>query len=1032
MKTNIKRRDFFKIAATSGAAAALASCTSDPVEKILPSLFPPDNYKAGIALNFASVCRECPSQCGIVVKTREGRAIKIEGNQNHPLNQGKICAIGQAALQGLYNPSRLKKALLKNKSISSSQANSIFYNKIKELVAAGRGKEILFIGDAGDSSLQRMITKIVDEIGAEQIILDATPVNSIKEANKTLYGRYEIPEYKFEEADFLLNFGADFLESWLNVMQNSREFTNFSTYRNRNKNEYVHISPHLSITGVKANEWISCPAKAEEAIALALITELVATSKINSRNKIFIKNYARKFTIESVAKKYNLAADELKSVARRLANSKNALVIGGGNTNSNGNQTSLQLAIAILNYLSGNKTVKFGADFQFGGSSFAKVQQSIKKLKNKEYSLVVTTNRNPAYILSVIPEWKEISKKITLFSLSTAHNETTKDAELVIPITTSFEDWGDSFVRKGIYALQQPVMAKLPGFDSQHLGDVFIGLAKELKLQGDNLTAANFKGYLQSSWKDLQKELGFASIFASFWVNALKNGGIFKDYSPVQVRLRNNLVKIKPKYETSKGMSLLVLNSNLQTIDGNAGDRYWLLETPHPLTQVAWDSWLEINPDKAKELGIEHLDEVEVKTASGSVKLAAYIYNFIDKDTLAIPAGLGREIQFPNYSSRRSTILPFSKGDRHNLVKKKVGLNPFELIPFSYDTSGEIVLASSEVKIKKTGKKAFLVSTDGQYKDDLKALAADSPAGYGERSQKGRHLIRSVSLDELRSGKVTKEGHHLKERHYTTDTLNPSDFYKERKKGLNEHIFGLKGNKAPKFYDPYKFEMTVDLDKCTGCSACITACYAENNIPVVGKERMSLGREMSWIRVERYFDKDKKTGKVKALLSPQMCQQCGNAGCEAVCPVYATYHNPDGLNAQVYNRCVGTRYCSNNCAYKQRRFNWRTYSFPSPLHLQLNPDVTVRDKGVMEKCTFCIQRIRDSKSIAKNENRTVFDGEIKTACQQTCPTDAIVFGNAIDKKSALNKSKKSLRSYHQLEELNFQPNVTYLSKISHS
>ena len=225
------------------------------------------------------------------------------------------------------------------------------------------------------------------------------------------------------------------------------------------------------------------------------------------------------------------------------------------------------------------------------------------------------------------------------------------------------------------------------------------------------------------------------------------------------------------------------------------------------------------------------------------------------------------------------------------------------------------------------------------------------------------------------------------------------------------------------------FYLTIDLDRCTGCSACVVACYAENNIAVVGKERQAVGREMAWLRIERYFDREESTGRLVTHYNPQMCNQCENAGCEPVCPLFATYHNPDGINAMVYARCAGTRYCANNCIYKSRRFNWRTYLFPDPLHMQLNPDVTVRSKGVMEKCTFCIQRIKDAKELAKREKREVRDDEIRTACQQTCPTNAIRFGNGQRSNTAVSLVKNNKRAYQQLEELNFKPSITYLKKV---
>ena len=1032
---NLKRRDFFKISAISGAAVALASCKPDAVEKILPNVFPPDNYRIGNPLYFASVCRECSANCGIVVKTREARAIKIEGNPNHSINQGKLCAIGQSSLQTLYNPSRIKKAFIQGKESSFSEVQNALFTKIIDLVAQNKANEILVLHAGGDSTLQRMLTKITNNIGADSLAVNFSSASSIKKANNILFDKNEVPDYNLDKVDFLLNFGADFLESWLNPLKHSRDFTEFRAYKKRRKGEYIHIAPHLSITGASADEWISCPTKAEETIALSLLGDIVQKSNfLTTSQKNNILGYTKNFSISSVTKNYGLDTKKLQQVAKKLQ-SKRSLVIGGGNVNANGNQTKLQIAIGLLNYSIGaekNGALTFGADYQLGDGDFRQISAALKRVKQEKYQLVLLVDINADYMLGNFPDWKQIYQKTSVASLSLAHNETTQNAEIVLPITSSFEDWGDSFVRKGIYGLQQPVMAKLPNYDAKSTGDIFLELGKKLSLGAEFISSTTFLDYLKISWGDIQLQLGVSGSFASFWRKSLQKGGVFQNYRATPTSLKSNRLVNTANLSPAKGLSLVALNSNIQNSAGNTGDKYWLLEIPHPMTQVVWDSWLEIHPKKAAELGITHADELEVTTKQGSVKLAAYIYDFIDENTVAMPTGLGRKINFPNYSSRQSILAPFSKDDRKNLVSKKIGVSPFELLPFGFDQAGEHNFFTTDIQIKKTGKKFFLVTTDAQHKDDIKALEKNTLAGYGDRSQKDRHLIQSVSVKELNSGKIIKQGHHLKQRYYSTNTQNVSDFYKERTRNVKENIFGVQGNKTPKYYDPYKFEMTIDINKCTGCSACVVACYAENNIAVVGKERQALGREMSWLRIERYIDKDKKTGKPKALLSPQMCQQCGNAGCEAVCPVYATYHNPDGLNAQIYNRCVGTRYCANNCIYKQRRFNWRTYSFPSPLHLQLNPDVSVRDKGVMEKCTFCTQRINFAKDKAKDDNRVVFDGEIKTACQQTCPTNAIVFGNAVDKKSQVAKSKKNIRAYHQLEELNFQPSITYLRKIEQS
>lgn len=348
------------------------------------------------------------------------------------------------------------------------------------------------------------------------------------------------------------------------------------------------------------------------------------------------------------------------------------------------------------------------------------------------------------------------------------------------------------------------------------------------------------------------------------------------------------------------------------------------------------------------------------------------------------------------------------------------------------ELSGDFVFAGQNVKIKSKGKKAYLVTMDGQYRKDIATPKIKDKTGFGDRGQKGRGLVQMMAIADGKLHGDHGGGHHAKERFYTLDRKDKKSFYDP----MPENVAGAvkkAGKKTPVYHDPYKWEMIIDLDRCIGCSSCVAACYAENNIPLVGKDRVNVGREMSWLRIERYFETNPETGRLETYYTPQMCQQCDNAGCEPVCPVQATYQTPDGLNAMVYNRCVGTRYCANNCAYKQRKFNWRSYEFPTPLHLQLNPAVSVRSKGVMEKCTFCQHRIREMKDVAKDQGRDVKDGEIQTACQQACPANAITFGNVVDKNSELAKLKEhNPRNYIQLPELNFLPAITYLKKVNHN
>ena len=408
--------------------------------------------------------------------------------------------------------------------------------------------------------------------------------------------------------------------------------------------------------------------------------------------------------------------------------------------------------------------------------------------------------------------------------------------------------------------------------------------------------------------------------------------------------------------------------------DGSGANKPWLQETPNPISQIVWDSWVEINPDTAQKLGITDRELVMVKTAQGEVRATAYYHFGIHRDAIAIPLGQGHQ-----HSGKSA--------DRY-------GVNVLDLLPATLDDSGSMAFVSTRAEIAGTGERSYTVNMDGNAR------------------QLGRDIAAATTVEELHDG-----GHHEAE-HRPQEIV---EFYPDRAETAG-------------YYQPYRWGMTIDLDRCNGCSACVVACYSENNIPVVGKERTAIGREMSWLRMERYIEgygDDFETRMV-----PMLCQQCGNAGCEVVCPVYATYHNPEGINAMIYNRCVGTRYCSNNCAYKVRRFNWFNYEFPAPLDQQLNTSITTRDVGVMEKCNFCIGRITDAKHQAQELGRDVQDGELVSACQQTCPTQAITFGNLMDPDSKVSKlamrdeQEKRDRQYEVMPELNYKPAITYLKKVN--
>jgi molybdopterin-containing oxidoreductase family iron-sulfur binding subunit len=443
----------------------------------------------------------------------------------------------------------------------------------------------------------------------------------------------------------------------------------------------------------------------------------------------------------------------------------------------------------------------------------------------------------------------------------------------------------------------------------------------------------------------------------------------------------------------------LVVYPSYRFFDGRTANRPWLLELPDPVTKVSWDSWVEIHPATAEELGVRQGEFLEIRSPHATLRIPAYVYPGVRRDVVAIQQGLGHTA-FGRYTENR-------------------GVNPNLLLGPSLDATGAMAPYSLRVSVRGTGDRSSKLYEQGS------------------RVQLEREIAQAVSLTNLRAydaqgpGTIPGQNAHV-------ETLRGHGGFQPVERPTDPAAYPPAGTEYGQYVEgKTRWAMVIDTDRCIGCSACVTACYAENNIPVVGPDQVRKGREMSWLRIERYFGvsrereealQDDATSDVRFL--PMLCQQCGNAPCEPVCPVYAAYHTPDGLNGQVYNRCVGTRYCANNCPYKVRYFNWFTYQFAAPLHWQLNPDVTVREKGVMEKCTFCVQRINEGQRNAALEGRPLNDGEVTPACVQTCPTEVFVFGNIADPNSAVARAARSNRSYRVLEAQNTQPGVVYLQKVT--
>ena len=972
MKKGLSRRNLVKYLGVGGATVLSASCEQKP-EKLIPLLVPPDefSYTPQTSYRYMTTCKECSAGCGMMITAREGRAQKAEGNPNHPLSQGALCAKGQASLQALYNPQRIATPQQAGQPLSWAEGEKLFADQVQ-----AAGGQVVYLSKPLMGSDKPFLEEWLAAVGGgTHIQSEFVPQSNQKKANEIAFRHSDLPVYSFEKAKYLLNFSTDFMENWGSIIENTRQFTEMHRYREGHKNKFVHVSPHVSMTGANADEWVPIKPGTEGLMALSIAHEVRQAKGTHE----YLANYLSDYAPETVAEQVGVEADTIKTIAQELVQNTPSLAVGGGHMVASEHGTETLVAINILNEVAGNmgQTIQFFDPAAAPSDSFQDLLQLIQDLNDGNIKVLIIDDLNPVYVLPKALGFTEALKNAFVISLSSVANETTYEADLILPTLTPYESWGDVFVREGIRNTLQPVMAPVDQFDAKAKEDILLAV-NTLLATGQFEGIATYLDYLKKSWMQIQQEVGNSEPFQTFWIKALENGGVFTNPSPVPASIQYRVVNYQPQAPQLEGEGLALLpSSSILMGDGSGANKPWLQEVPDPMSQIVWGSWVEINPDTAKKLGINDRDVIQVSTPYGSLEATAFYHFGIHREAIAIPIGQGHTHSGP--------------------VADHYGVNVIDLLPGTTDPqSGEFRWLSVNAQISPTTKTSYTVNMDGNAR------------------QLGRNIAAATTVAALKNPKSHHDSaHHSRSR----------EVYPPRKETAG-------------YYQPYRWGMTIDLDRCNGCSACVVACYAENNLPVVGKERTGVGREMAWLRLDRYIEGYGDDFEVR--FAPVTCQHCGNAGCESVCPVYATYHNPEGLNVQAYTRCVGTRYCSNNCAYKVRRFNWFNYEFPEPLNQQLNSTITTRAVGVMEKCTFCVQRIKDSQKEARALGRDIEDGEVLTACQQTCPTQAITFGNLSDANSQVSQKAKRGekemkdrdRQYEMLPELNYQPAITYLKKVN--
>ncbi|MDX1673339.1 MAG: 4Fe-4S dicluster domain-containing protein [Longimicrobiales bacterium] len=1017
-ESGMERRDFLKVLGVAGAGAAATGCATEP-DKLIPYLVQPEQVVPGIATFYRTTCRECPAGCGMTIRTREGRAVKAEGTEDSSISHGRLCARGQASLHGLYDPDRVPQALVREGERWSRVGWTRGEQSLTEALAAG--DSAVFLTGAETGTMDRFLDEWCAAMGVRRVRFESFGHAALREANRRLYGRAALPIHDFANAEVVVSFGADFMETWLSPVDYAHGFVEGHAYANGRRGRFIAVSPHQSLTDLNADVWIAPRPGTEHLVALAM-ARLVADERGAGGPAVAALAEADPAALADAA---GVGLDRIEEAAHDFA-SRPSLAVGPGVGTSNAAATALATAVAVLNEVAGNmgRTVRLGAEDD-GGATHREMAQLIEEMAAGEVSALLVRGPNPLYEL---PDRDQVAAALDavpfLASFSPFLDETSARAHLLLPDHHFLESWGDHVPRPGVHSLVQPVMT--PVFETKQTGDVLLSVARRAGVTLPS-SVSTYYDYLRERWRELQRVTGDTRGFDAWWTEVLQQGTLITDaYGEVGTPTPRavDALAAEPAALDGDGELSLVVYPSYRFYDGRLANRPWLQELPDPVSKHTWGTVLEVHPSTAEEYGLDNGHIVELTTPHGAVELPVWHHPGVRPDTVAIQLGQGHE-----------NMGRYAKGR---------GVNPMALLAGRYDDAGGLAWVQTRAEIVPTGRWERQPFSSDQY------------------DVSGRHVYETVSLaeaveaDETRGPVVAREDGALMgedvggvaEPH--GQSIHPNE---SGRPSLQESggFAPVMVDGSPQAYPPPgthygeyseaqpRWALAVDMERCIGCSACQTACQAENNIGMVGPELVAQGRLIQWIRIERYFEEEDAdavhemnggAGHRKTAFLPMMCQQCGNAPCEPVCPVYASYHTPDGLNAQVYNRCVGTRYCANNCPYKVRYFNYFSYEWPEPLNWQLNPEVTVREKGIMEKCTFCVQRIRGAEHEARVEGRPLQDGEIVPACAQTCPGNAIVFGNIEDPGSRVARVVESNRGFRVFEELNTQSAVVYLKKVT--
>jgi molybdopterin-containing oxidoreductase family iron-sulfur binding subunit len=972
MLDSVGRRSFLKLMSASMALAGLTACTVQPKEQIVPYVQKPDGLVPGKPQFFATAMTLGGVASGLLVESHEGRPTKIEGNPDHPTSRGATDIFAQASVLNLYDPDRSKTAL----KLGDTQQYGLFLNDLTRVLdqqrkKQGAGLRILTETITSPTFKWQMEALLKEFPQAKWHVYEPGTRDGARLGAQIAFGEMVNVIYKFDQADVVLSLDADFMTNGPGAIRYAKDFMSKRRLTNgaKDMNRLYVAESTMTTTGAKADHRL--PVRAVDITSFA---QAVAAAVGVAGASGTLSGAAQKF-VDAVAK--DLKAHNGKSI-----------VIAGEHQPASVHAIALAINAALGNL--GATVIATDSIEAKPADQIASITELVSEMNAGKVEALIILGGNPVYNAPVFASRQTflgaLQKVPFRVHLSQYNDETSANCNWHISEAHYLEAWSDARAYDGTVSIVQPLI--LPLYESKSAHELLSTMLGQPTRASYDIVRAYWRGQLGAN-------------FDAGWNQALHDGVFAGTALPAkQVSLKGDWAAgLKP---VQAGKYEVVFRLDPHVHDGRFANNSWLQETPKPIHKIVWDNYAVISQKTADDLNLS-------PNAEPKRDEAKLLDIKVEGKTLSMPIWVQ-----PGHPDNSVTVYLGYGRSRAGNVGNNLGFDTYSIRPATAPT-----IATTDVELASGNGVYMLAATQEHFNIDASGISGVGANAYIAKQDDlaDRHIVRVGSLEEYRKNpESVHHGAHKPKKELTI--FKPEEYPYDK-------LPSKDGREVP----INAWGMTIDMQACIGCNACVVACQSENNIAVVGKDLVIRGRIMNWLRIDTYFRGDQANPEV--YFQPMMCQHCETAPCEVVCPVNATVHDAEGLNVQVYNRCVGTRYCANNCPYKVRRFNYMLYGdwdTPSLKNVR-NPEVTIRSRGVMEKCTFCVQRIMNGKIEAEKQNRPVRDGEIQTACQSSCPTDAISFGNLNDKEARVTKLKAEPRNYGVLADLNTNPRTTYLAAV---